>query len=101
MNKQTMQLLMIGLAGAAAYLGWRFWQEKKAREAAESVLANEELADHTTGQDTTVPTVPTETMKKEKETLEGFLKERWPYTTVTPSGAGRLAKSGGVRIWAR
>jgi len=67
MNKQTMQLLMIGLAGAAAYLGWRFWQEKKARETAESVLANEELNDHATGRDTTVPTPTPPVNIKERE----------------------------------
>ena len=88
MNKQTMQLLMIGLAGAAAYLGWRFWQEKKARETAESVLANEELTDHATGQDTTVPTPPVN------------IKEGG-WRVPEPAGAGRVAKSGGVRLWIR
>lgn len=36
MNKQTMNLLLLGLAGATAYLGYRFWQTQKAAKEAES-----------------------------------------------------------------
>jgi len=53
MNKQTMQFLLLGLAGATAYLAYRFWQEKKDKEEAQVTLANEELSDQVMGQDTT------------------------------------------------
>ena len=42
MNKQTMNLLLLGLAGATAYLGYRFWQTQKA--AKEAASASEDAA---------------------------------------------------------
>jgi len=56
MNKQTQMFLMIGLGGVVAWLGYRYYQEKKAKETSEETLANEHLDDLSKGKNSTVAT---------------------------------------------